>query len=214
MIQHQLQGANGELIINGTTSGFSGILTQDLGGSTVFQQYATSGDGLVNFIASSGYGFEFRADNTAGKSWQIDTDGDFVAQGNLDVYAYRGVFTNDISGSNLKLTGNAEIDGNITLGGNITVGDAATDTITLTADLSSDIIPDANNTRDLGASGTAFAEIHGTNIYGTLTGAVNATNGVISGSAQLLNVATDFGTGRVSGDNFGDQMEVQHSWFI
>ena len=197
-------GASGELIINGTSAGFSGILTQDLGGSTVFQQYATSGDGLVNLIASSGYGFEFRADNTAGKSWQIDTDGDFVAQGNLDVYAYRGVFTNDISGSNLKLTGNAEIDGNIVLGGNITVGDAATDTITLTADLSSDIIPDANNTRDLGASGTAFAEIHGTNIFGTLTGAVNATNGVISGSAQLLNVATDFGTGRVSGDNFGD----------
>ena len=27
---------------------------------------------------------------------------------------------------------------------------------------------------------------------------------VISGSAQLLNVATDFGSGRVSGDNFGD----------
>ena len=197
-------GASGELIINGTTSGFSGILTQDLGGSTVFQQYATSGDGLVNLIASSGYGFEFRADNTAGKSWQIDTDGDFVAQGNLDVYAYRGVFTNDISGSNLKLTGNAEIDGNIVLGGNITVGDAATDTITLTADLSSDIIPDANNTRDLGASGTAFAEIHGTNIYGTLNGTVYATNGVISGSTQLTNVATDFGTGRVSGDNFGD----------
>ena len=28
--------------------------------------------------------------------------------------------------------------------------------------------------------------------------------GVISGSAQLLNVATDFGSGRISGDNFGD----------
>ena len=28
--------------------------------------------------------------------------------------------------------------------------------------------------------------------------------GVISGSAQLLNVATDFGTGRVSGDDFGN----------
>ena len=35
----------------------------------------------------------------------------------------------------------------------------------------------------------------------TLT--VNLKGGVISGSAQLLNV-TDFGSGRVSGDNFGD----------
>ena len=36
----------------------------------------------------------------------------------------------------------------------------------------------------------------------TLT--ANIKGGVISGSAQLLNVATDFGSGRVSGDNFGD----------
>ena len=43
------QEYSGKLIINGTTSGFSGILTQDLGGSTVYQQYATSVDGLVNF---------------------------------------------------------------------------------------------------------------------------------------------------------------------
>ena len=197
-------GASGELIINGSTSGFSGVLTQDLAGTTVYSQYATSGDGLVNFIASSGYGFEFRADNTAGKSWQIDTDGDFVAQGNLDVYAYRGVFTNDISGSNLKLTGNAVIDGNITLGGNITIGDASSDTISFGGEISSDIIPSANNTYDLGSSSDKFAEIHGTALYGTHIGAVNATNGVISGSAQLLNVATDFGTGRVSGDDFGD----------
>ena len=197
-------GANGELIINGTTSGFSGVLTQDLGGTTVYSQYATSGDGLVNLIASSGYGFEFRADNTAGKSWQIDTDGDFVAQGNLDVYAYRGVFTNDISGSNLKLTGNAVIDGDITLGGSITLGDASGDSINFSGELATDIIPDVNNSVDLGSSSRVFAEIHGTSIYGTHIGAVNATNGVISGSAQLLNVATDFGTGRVSGDNFGD----------
>jgi hypothetical protein len=196
-------GADGELIINGTTSGFSGVLTQDIGGTTVFNQYATSGDGLMNFIAGSGYGFEFRADNTAGKSWQIDSDGDFVAQGNLDVYAYRGVFTNDISGSNLKLTGNAVIDGDITLGGSITLGDASGDSINFSGELATDIIPDVNNTVDLGSSSRVFAEIHGTSIYGTHIGAVNATNGVISGSAQLNNTATDFGNGRVSGDNFG-----------
>ena len=30
--------------------------------------------------------------------------------------------------------------------------------------------------------------------------------GTISGSGQLLNVVTDFGTGRVSGDDFGDSV--------
>jgi len=70
--------------------------------------------------------------------------------------------------------------------------------------LTTDIIPDVTNTVDLGSSTRVFAEAHATNFYGTTNGTVNATNGVISGSAQLLNVATDFGTGRVSGDNFGD----------
>ena len=195
-------GANGELIINGTSTGFSGILTQDLAGTTVYNQYATSGDGLMNFIAGSGYGFEFRADNTAGKSWKIDTDGDFVAGGDLDVYAYRGVFTNDISGSNLKLTGNAVIDGNITLGGDITLGDASGDSINFSGELATDIIPDVNNSVDLGSSSRVFAEIHGTQINATTFKA--ASGNVISGSGQLLNVATDFGSGRVSGDNFGD----------
>jgi hypothetical protein len=110
-----------------------------------------------------------------------------------------------ISGSSLDITGNTKIDGNLVLGGNITIGDATSDTITFGGEIASDIIPDPSNTYDLGSATNKFAEIHGTNIYGTINGDVNATNGVISGSAQLLNVATDFGSGRVSGDNFGDE---------
>jgi len=164
-----------------------------------------------------------------------------------------------ISGSSMDLTGNANIQGNIVLGGNITIGDASSDTIAFGGDLSTDIIPNANNTLDLGSSSDKFAEVHATNVYGAVTGQVNATNNivssssdtsqvnisiadgvisaelyggvvsgssqisadqtdgwaadvktqlnsntVISGSAQLLNVATDFGTGRVSGEDIGD----------
>ena len=110
----------------------------------------------------------------------------------------------------MKLTGNANIDGNIVLGGNITIGDSSSDTIAFGGDLSTDIIPNANNTLDLGSSSEKFAEVHATNFYGNVTGnvtgTINANNGVISGSVQLLNVATDFGSGRVSGDNFGDEV--------
>jgi len=132
----------------------------------------------------------------------LDVTGNTTVGGTLDVTG--NLSTAGISGSSLDITGNAKIDGNLTLGGNITIGDASTDTIAFGGDLTTDIIPDVTNTVDLGSSTRVFAEAHATNFYGTTNGTVNATNGVISGSAQLLNVATDFGTGRVSGDNFGD----------
>ena len=137
------------------------------------------------------------------------------------------IVTNGITGTSLSISGNATIDGNLVLGGNISIGDASSDSITFGGEITSDIIPDPTNTYDLGSATNKFAEIHGTTIFGS----ISATNGVISGSSQLhdafdvrylntngdgvhsgsaqvvsalLNQATDFGTGRVSGDNFGD----------
>ena len=193
-------GANGELIINGTTSGYSGILTQQISGSDVFNQYATSGDSLVNFLAGAGYGILLQADGNSSKAWAIDTDGDLVAQGNLDIYAQDFRATGDISGSNLKLTGNAVIDGDITLGGNINIGDATGDNIAFNGELTTDIIPDANNTVDLGSTSRVFAEIHGTNIYGTTNGAVNATNNIVSSSSDTSNVALSISSGVLSAE--------------
>jgi hypothetical protein len=87
-----------------------------------------------------------------------------------------------ISGSSLNITGNAKIDGNLTLGGNITIGDATTDTVSFAADLTSDIIPSGSNVRSLGSASRLFANVYATNVYG----AINATNGVVSGSSQIL----------------------------
>ena len=60
--------------------------------------------------------------------------------------------TGDVSASNLQLSGNATINGNLILGGNIKLGDSSTDTVSITADLSSSIIPDLNATFDLGST--------------------------------------------------------------
>jgi hypothetical protein len=193
-------------------------------------------DDLETFSASLDATFEEKASGThtlvSGSSQIVSfLDGEDVNLGG-------------ISGSTLDITGNAKIDGNLVLGGNITIGDASGDTISFGGEVSSDIIPSADNTYDLGSATDKFAEVHATTIYG----AINATNGVVSGSDQvlggtnivssssdtstvafditdgvisadviggvhsgsaqvvssLLNQATDFGTGRVSGDNFGD----------
>ena len=62
------------------------------------------------------------------------------------------VIANNISASNLALTGNAVIDGNITLGGNIYLGDQIADNINVTAQFSGSLIPSASNEYDLGSS--------------------------------------------------------------
>ena len=60
----------------------------------------------------------------------------------------------------LELAGNAEIDGTITVaGGTTTIGDSASDTLVITADLASNLIPDADNTRDLGSAAASWRNV-------------------------------------------------------
>jgi len=66
----------------------------------------------------------------------------------------------EITGSNLRLTGNADIQGNINLGGNITVGDATTDFVSFGADVSSSIIPDVDDSFDLGSSVQSWRDLY------------------------------------------------------
>ena len=61
----------------------------------------------------------------------------------------------------LELAGNATIDGTITVaGGTTTIGDSASDTLVITADLASNLIPDADGTRDIGSSAASWRNIH------------------------------------------------------
>ena len=60
----------------------------------------------------------------------------------------------------LELAGNATIDGTITVaGGTTTIGDSASDTLVITADLASNLIPDADNTRDLGSAAASWRNV-------------------------------------------------------
>ncbi len=72
-----------------------------------------------------------------------------------------------ISGSGLDITGNARIGGNLTLGGNITIGDATTDTVTVTANLSSSLIPSVDNAFDVGSISKKYRALYGGNISGS-----------------------------------------------
>lgn len=97
--------------------------------------------------------------------------------------------TGDISGSNLYLSGNADIDGNITLGGNITIGDANTDNISLGGEITSDIIPDADNTYALGSS-TRRWNVYGvdSSITGSFSGSFSGDGSGLTGLVTELNI--------------------------
>ena len=118
----------------------------------------------------------------------------------------------DVSvGGNLTVTGNAVINGNLTF------GNADTDTITIGADVASSIIPDADDTYDLGTSvkewrnlyvdGTAnidslvadTADINAGTIDGTVIG--GASPAAITGTT--IQATTGF-TGNVTGNITGN----------
>lgn len=63
-------------------------------------------------------------------------------------------------GGNLNVGGNTVITGNATVNGNATIGNATTDTVTLNAQLTSNIIPSTNDTYDLGTSSKKWQSLY------------------------------------------------------
>jgi len=62
--------------------------------------------------------------------------------------------------SDARVDGNLTVTGDIQVAGNITIGDAATDTITLAADFTSNVTPDTSGTYDLGETGKTWRNLY------------------------------------------------------
>ena len=84
-------------------------------------------------------------------------------------------------------TGNSTLVGNLTVNGNTTLGNAASDTVTLTADVASNIIPSADSTHSLGDSSNYWS--HGYIDAITTTGAV-VVGGDLTVNGTTTTVAT------------------------
>ncbi len=81
--------------------------------------------------------------------------------------------------STLAVTGVTTLSGNLAANGNVTLGNADTDTVTVTADVASNLIPSADNTYDLGASGSEWKDLY-----------VDGTANIDTGSIDTANVGT------------------------
>jgi len=93
--------------------------------------------------------------------------------------------------STLAVTGDTTLTGNLVANGNITLGNAATDTVTVTADVASNLIPSADDTHDLGASGSEWKDLY-----------LDGTAYIDTGSIDTANVGTlaVSGNGTITGD--------------
>jgi cytoskeletal protein CcmA (bactofilin family) len=110
---------------------------------------------------------------------------------------------------NLGVTGNIQADGNITIGGDIIIGNELTDNIEINAAIKSDLIPQADNTYDLGSSSFKWRDLYVTNFYTNnidLTalniGNVTINNNEISTTSGQNLVIDGNGTGGVQLGNF------------
>ena len=172
---------------------------------------ATSNDGVLTWKEDEDY-FEFSDDLLIATTEKIQfrdtaiyinssTDGqlDLVADTEIQIAAT----TIDING-NADISGNLGIGGNLTVtgtttfnGGTITMGDAATDNVVFGADVDSNIIPDDDNTYDLGSSSQEWKDLYvdgiayldGINFNGTAitstAAELNILDGVTSTAAEL-----------------------------
>ena len=52
----------------------------------------------------------------------------------------------------LEIAGDSSLTGDVTIGGNINIGDADTDSLTIAADLTSNLVPNADSTFDIGSN--------------------------------------------------------------
>ena len=148
-----------DLTVNGTTRTTNIIVdTQaDIAQFTVSGNTIASSNNTINFIPSGGSATVYQA------RLQVN---DFEIQGNTISTMYSNsnielrpngagivdLYANTTVTGNLTVTGNVGVTGNVVIGGNITIGDALTDTITINAAIKSSLIPEVDNTYDLGSS--------------------------------------------------------------
>ena len=166
-------------------------------------------DGALKWMEDEDY-FEFSDDILVATTEKLQFRDTAIyinssTDGQLDLVADTEI---QIAATTIDINGNADISGNLGIGGNLTVtgtttfnggtltlGDANTDNIVFGGEVDSDIIPDDDDTHDLGSSSKEWKDIY---IDGTAyLDAINFNGTAIASTAAELNIV-DGGTSATS----------------
>jgi hypothetical protein len=126
-------------------------------------------------------GGSFNVDNTTQST--SNTTGSIITAGGV------GIAKDVTIGGSVNVHGNLHANGNITSDGSLTFGDAATDNVVFAADINSHIIPNTDDTYDLGSTGQQWRNLY---LNGTATiDAIQADETItVSGTTQSTSNAT------------------------
>ena len=161
---------------------------------------ANSSNGVLSWKEDEDY-FEFSDDILIASTEKLQFRDTAIyinssADGQLDIVADTEV---QIAATTIDMNGAVDISGNLGIGGNLTVtgtttfnggtmtlGDAATDNVVFGADVNSSIIPNTDNTYDLGSSGQEWKDIYIDGV--AYLDAINFNGTAITSTAAELNI--------------------------
>jgi hypothetical protein len=168
-----------DLDVNGTTKTTNLEVTNqfDIGNITVTGNTISSDLSTITFAPSGAeptiYNARLVVDDIQILGNTISTE---VSNSALELRA-NGTGIIDIYGNtnitgNLDVTGNINATGNVTIGGNIVIGDSLSDSVTINASINSDLVPQTDNTVDLGSGAYRWRNVYVNNLY---TSVLNVT---------------------------------------
>ena len=169
-----------DLTVNGTTrtTNIEATTQADLASFTITSNTIASSNQTINITPSGSNPVVYQAkivvDNTTITGSTISTTGT-----NTDLNFTTSGAGQLVVNSNMLVNGNLHATGTITADGNITLGNANTDNIVFTGEVNSNIVPDVNNTYNLGSSSQKWADVFAQTVTATTITTTGLTvNGV------------------------------------
>lgn len=184
-----------DLDVTGTTKTTTLRVTNqaDLAQITISNNDITSNNSVINFTSGTGTDAtvyhsilevdDFRISGNVIATINSDSDIEIRPNGAGTVELQA---TTNVTG-NLNVSGNINAVGDVTIGGNIVIGDNISDSITINASIKSDLVPEIDNTYDLGSPTQQWKTVYANDFYTTTLnlpelniGNINITNNEIT----------------------------------
>jgi|ETNmetMinimDraft_21_1059911.scaffolds.fasta_scaffold03864_5 hypothetical protein len=202
-------GLTGSLSVGGEVSATGALSASEFAGSgSSLTNIPTSAiDGELGIFVRTGSAYS--TTNELQITGSVYTSGAITASGDIS-----GSVTSTGSFGKLEVAGNSTLTGDLTLGGNIQIGDEDSDSITINADLTSNLIPNVDSTYDIGSTSKYWrnAYIDSLTTTGNITtqGDVIAENYIVSSSVTYMTSSYASGS-TIWGNSLDDSHQITGS---